>query len=248
MRRILSYIVSVALTVLAALQTVQASSCDTTAVHQRRSFKTHTVVYKGEKMAGLGVVYANLNSSNTEYLLMVNNLDASGALLRVAPQFACAYADNAAIGARFVYNNARVNLGKVDMNLLSKDLALSLSGQALGWTSYGGYVFHRNYIGLEKSGTVGFFCEFRLGYNYNRLDFGGGSYNAVHQAKLTFAPGFILYVLPFVSVEASIGLADLTYTGAASFNGGVKEGSRGKVGGGVSLKLLNCNFGIAYHF
>ncbi len=213
-----------------------------------RAFEKHTVVYKGETMGGLSAVYANLNSTNTEYLLLINNLDATGALFRIAPQMSYAYKDNASIGARFVYNNAVVDLGNVDLNLLSKDLGVSLSDQSLSWSSCGAYIFHRNYIGLEKSGTAGFFCEFRLGYSSNRLDMGGGDCNKSRQVQLAFAPGFILYILPFVSVEASMGMADLTYTKAEVLTEGVREGDRGSFGGGVGLKLMNCNFGISYHF
>lgn len=248
MRRALPFLLTAFVLGFVSAITVQAAGTADSTVLRPRAFETHTVVFKGETMAGLGAVYANLNSTNTEYLLLVNNLDASGALFRIAPQMSFAYKDNAAIGARIVYNKAGINLGNADLNLLSNDLGLSLSDQDLNWSSFGAYVFHRNYIGLEKSGTAGFFCEFRLGYSSNRLDMGGGNCNNVRQAQMAFAPGFILYILPFASVEASIGMADLTYTKAKAGAEGADDGSRGAIGGGVGLKLMNCNFGVSYHF
>lgn len=247
MRVPFTYCLSLLLSLSLTLPGACASRPDSTS-RRVRTFEKHTLVYKGEKMSGLGFVYANLDSRNSEYLLLVNNLDAGGVLFRATPQFSCAYSDNAAIGARIVYNNASLDLGNVDLNLLSKDLGVTLSDSALGWTSFGGYVFHRNFIGLEKSGTAGFFCEFRLGYTHSRLDFGSGNCNTVNQGKLAFAPGFLLYVLPFVSVESSIALADLTCTGATSFDGEVKDGSRSRFSAGVGLKLIDCHFGVAYHF
>lgn len=209
---------------------------------------SHTALYKGEKVAGLDILFANFDSNNTEFLLLANNVGASGNVFRVHPFFFYAYKDNAAAGLRLNFSTARVNLDNVDLNLLSPDLNFSFSGAYGTWRAVGGEVFHRNYIGLDRKGTVGIFCEFALGYNYNKLDFGAGNYDIINQVKLVFRPGLILYILPQVSVEASLGLADVSYTFSDAYSANQKVGSFGKWGLGARFNILNCNFGIAYHF
>lgn len=213
-----------------------------------KELTSHTALYKGEKVAGLDILFANFDSNNTEFLLLANNVGASGNIFRVKPFFFYAYKDNAAAGLRLNFSTARANLDKVDLNLLSPDLNFNLSGVDANWRAVGGELFHRNYIGLDRKGTVGIFCEFALCYNYNKLDFAGGNYDIINQLKLVFSPGLILYILPQVSVEASLGLADVSYTFSDAYSENRKAGSFGKWGAGARFNILNCHFGIAYHF
>ena len=85
-------------------------------------------------------------------------------------------------------------------------------------------------------------------YPVFRVDFAGGNYDIINQLKLVFRPGLILYILPQVSVEASLGLADVSYTFSDAYSENRKVGSFGKWGLGARFNILNCNFGIAYHF
>lgn len=204
-----------------------------------KEFKTHTVIDKGEMSVGASALYANLNSSNSEFLLLVNNLDASGKLFRICPRFSYAYKDNAEIGLKAEYMNASL-LGDLP-SLDIKDFSGRLQ-------SYGASLLHRNYFGLEKSGTVGLFCEFRLGYMHNRLDTAVSTYSTADTMKLTFAPGVILFILPFAAIEASVGLADISCAFVHSYAPGAPDGSARNFSGGVSLNILNCDFGISFYF
>lgn len=208
-----------------------------------KRFKTYSVLEKGEWTAGLSFLATSIGSDNSQFLLLVNGLDAQGKLVRVAPAFTYAYKDNASMGLRFSYGKADLSLDNVDLSLLSDDLAISLADMDASFSSWSVAAFHRNYIGLEKSGTVGLFCEFRLAYSGSRLG-AGQSAIPLNQIKLCFAPGVVLYIFSFVSVEASVGIADFAYTSSKA----VDTGSLSKVSGGVNFNILNCNFGINFHF
>lgn len=213
-----------------------------------KEFKTHTVIEKGEMTLGASAIYANFNSSNSEFLQLVNAFDANGKFFRISPKFACAYKDNAEIGLKLSYSNADLRIDKVNASLLAESLSLDLKDLDGRWQSYGASLYHRNYFGLEKSGTVGLFCEFRLGYNHDRLDTAASAYNTADTMKLSFAPGVILFILPFAAIEASVGLADLSCAFVHSYDTGVPEGSARRFSGGVSLNILNCDFGLSFYF
>lgn len=237
-----------AVLLLAAAPWAIGSEAGNAAKKEKKSFQVHTALEKGEKTVGLGVLFANFNSDNSEFLLLANNLGAKGNVFRIAPNFSVAYKDNASVGLRLKYSNAKLDLDEANLRLFSDALSAGLSDVTGNWKSFGGTVFHRNYIGLDPKGTVGLFCEFQLGYSYNRIDFGADQYNTANQVKLSFNPGLILYILPMVSVEASVGLADVSYTTSLSHNGSTEDGKFSRVGGGAHLNILNCNFGISFHF
>lgn len=239
MKKVLAYL----LTLVLVLSTGAIS-----AAREKKNLSSHTIINRGEVMAGAGILYANVNSGNSEFLLLANNLDASGKFFRIAPSVSVAYRDNATIGLRGSFNAAVASVENVNLNLLDKDLGIDLKDIGCAVKAYGVSLYHRNYFGLEKSGTVGLFCEFRLGYTHTRLDTASDSFNTLQQMNLCFAPGAILFVLPFVSLEASIGIADVTYTISDVRQNDAPVGNSKKIKAGVSLNLLNCNFGVTYHF
>lgn len=214
-----------------------------------KKFRASTLVYKGEKMCGAGAVYANLDSRNSEFLLILNNLSASGKIFRISPQFVYAYRDNASVGFRFAYSTANCYLDAMKLSLLSEELSFELDADTpLRFHSYNAGAFHRNYFGFDRRGTVGIFFEERFAYVHNDLRMGGTTANKSNQLKLVFSPGLVLYILPFVSVEASVSLADLSCTFASSVDTKNTAGSRFKFAGGARVNLSNVNFCINYHF
>lgn len=244
MNRILSYVFALLTLALPSIPVAAGGSGD----REKKAFTVHTVLEKGETAAGLGILSANLNEDNSGYLLLVKNLEGGGEVFYFRPSLAFAYKDNASIGFRIVFGSASLDLSNADVRLLSDDVSANLKDLDVNFRSFGGAVFHRNYFGLDSRGTAGLFCEYQLGYSGTSINYGTGGKNAVGQFKLLFSPGFILYILPMVSVEGSIGIADLTYIKSGSHDGSGNDGSFHRFGGGVKPNLLNSNFGISYHF
>ncbi len=251
MRKIITYCIAVVMLVssLTPLSARNTESPDKKEKSEwQKTFQMQTVLEKGERTAGAGILLANFDSDNSELFLLANNIGANGNLFHIKPCLSYAYRDNAAIGARISFATAKMNIDETNLRLISDDLATDLSDIDGRLSSFGGGLFHRNYIGLDSKGTVGLFCEFELRYTHSTLDYDNGLSNSINQLRLTFSPGAVLYIMPMVSVEASIGLADLTYTASRSNNEDNSEGTYNKFRGGTRINIMNCNFGISYHF
>ena len=51
-------------------------------------FKTYLIAPKGEWQCGLSVMYADFSSNNSDYMLLLQGLDANASILRLAPEAA----------------------------------------------------------------------------------------------------------------------------------------------------------------
>ena len=254
MKRIFTYCIALLIGVRALAATNAAPTRSDTA-RQATRFTDNVLVYKGEKFAGASILYGTIDSKNSGYLLLATGIDASGKLFRAAPYFNWAYRDNRSVGFRFAYGTGTMSLANVKpgiFDVLAIDLGSvlpeSFSLENARIRTYEAGLYHRNYFGLDRRGTVGLFIELSLNYAYNRFDFGPGTYNTVNQIKLVAAPGVLLYVLPFISVECSLGLANMTYSSGRACVSNIQGGNRQNFSAGVDFSLLNCNFGISYHF
>ena len=210
----------------------------------------HVAVYKNEKMVGAAFMYANMNSNNSEFLLLANAIDAQGQCYRISPFVSWAYRDNCSIGARFAYTRMLGEISEGSLGLLSDDLKFDLTDANVDYHIYKAALFHRNYMGLDRRGTIGLFLEFQLSYKYSRSVFGKNpdTYSDGHSVSLGLSPGVVLYILPMVSIEASLGIANVGYSHSSTYSSGQRQGLRDKWNAGVDLNLLNLNFGISYHF
>lgn len=241
MRRVLEYLTAALLLLSISLPAIAANKGE-------KNFANHQLVRKGEFMAGASVMYASMNSDNSEFLLLMTGATASGSVFRAAPYVSYAYRDNASIGVRFDYSKANAVLDNVNLGLLSDDLTVSVKGLDAVITSYGAGLYHRNYFGFDKGGNIGMFLELRAQYSHNDIHSGQAAVNGSDKLQLVFAPGVLMYILPFVSLDASIGIADFSYVFSAVSSQDPSSGSFKKMGGGVGLNLLNCNFAVSFHF
>lgn len=214
------------------------------------SFAKKVVVYKGENMLNVNFLYAGLGSKNTELFLLANNITANGTFFRTAPAYSYAYADNRAAGIRLRYINANAVIDNLDMNLLSEQLSFNVKNTNVRVDAVGGSLFHRWYIGLDRKGNVGVIMEAALDYTWSNVNYGMESssyFKRGSDLRISFSPGIVLYILPFVSIQATVGLADLGYVKIDSFNNGNWEGYYDKWTAGIRLNVLNLNFGVTFH-
>ena len=202
-----------------------------------REFKSYSVVRKGESMANFGLILASGNSANSELLLLADGIDGKGSITSFSPQASYAYRNNAAIGVRAHFTSGDVHIGHLATGLPGSDLNLDLNDVDARFTSVGASVFHRNYMGLDRKGTFGAFCEVAVTGAQNKITAGESELLDNFSMKAVLSPGIIVYVLPFVSLEASAGIADMSLV----------LGEQTRLSGGVRFNLLNCKFGVSYH-
>lgn len=221
-----------------------------------REINKNSFIYKGEVMLGLTASYGTLSSEDSDFLLLLEHMDAGGTIASVKPFFGYAYHDNHVLGARFGYTYIHGTIDNLGFNLgAQNDLSGSLSNMGYKSDNFTFSLFHRSYVGLDPKGRFGLFAEFegsvmvgtsRFDYMAGELPKGSNSNN--FQAKLSFNPGMAVYVFPNVCATVSFGLGGIQYSKVTQKNeAGEQVGSRVASKMRFRLNLADINIGMTIH-
>ena len=220
---------------------------DTSRVHR---FKNHLIAPKGEWQCGLSVMYADFSSANSDYMLILQGVDASASMLRLAPEAAYTFAKNHAVGARFQYTNISGMVDAATADLLG-NFNMTLENISAFSRSMSGCVFQRTYVGLDRNGRVGIFWDYILGYARTKSQFMVGEENPAFSINskiyLGFSPGIVYFPMNNVSVQASISLADMSYCMISAYEADRMVGKRQAWKAQANLNILNISFGLTVH-
>ena len=216
----------------------------------QRRFKNHLIAPKGEWQCGLSVMYADFSSADTEYMLLLNGVTAGASMLRIAPEAAYTFADNHALGVRFQYTNMKGMVDAATADLLG-NFEMSFENMKANTMAMSASIFERTYIGLDNDGRVGIILDYILGVSRSKSQFYTGDssddYSLSKKIHLGFAPGIVFFPMNNVSIQASISLADLSYSNVSAYEGGEIVGTRHAWKALASLNLLGLNFGLTVH-
>lgn len=222
-----------------------------------RKIGQNNFVYKGEVMLGLTASYGNLRADNSDIMLLFDNLNIGLRTATVKPFFAYAYRDNLAVGFRFGYEQIAGEVGNLDLNIgLIADMEnMGIANMGLRNESFSWSLFHRNYIGLDRRGTVGVIMEAELLCKTGTTSIWSGSGDERTKsdsrnfaARLNFNPGLAIYVMPQVCVTVTVGVGGLYYNNIRQFDmSGVETGRRDRSGLSFKLNLADIQVGIVAH-
>ena len=184
-----------------------------------RNIDLNKFVYKGEVMLGIAASYGTLDVSDSDLMLVFDDINLGLRRAAVMPYIAYAYKDNRSVGLRFGYEFLQGDLGNVALNLGSAaDLSFSIADIGIKSESYAWSLFHRNYIGLDRRGIIGAILEseVQVKTGTTSLYVGAGddrsqSINKNFAARLNFNPGLAVYVFPQVCVTVTVGIGGLYY-------------------------------------
>lgn len=212
--------------------------------------------YKGEVMLGLTASYGTITSEDTDFWVIVDNIDAEGTTATVKPFFGYFYRDNNCVGVRFGYYYVHGKLGNVDLDLGEKnDISFSVSDMNLSTENFSFGVFHRSYAGLDPKGRFGLFAELELAYSTGKSRFNYMSGDETRyttgnnrKLKLSFNPGAAVYIFPNVCGTLSFGLGGIQYASVRQYDeAGNKVGSRSASKMRFRLNLADINIGMIVH-
>lgn len=212
--------------------------------------------YKGEVMLGLTASYGTLKSDDTDFMLLLDNINADGSITTVKPFFGYFYRDNNCIGARFGYRRIDGSLGNADLDLGDKnDISFSVSDMGLTSDQFSFGIFHRSYAGIDPKGRFGLFAELELSctsgssrFTYKSGDEIKRNESDMMKLKLSFNPGVAVYIFPNVCGTLSFGLGGIQYTTIKQYDDhGVKTGSREASAMRFRLNLADINIGMIVH-
>lgn len=212
--------------------------------------------YKGEVMMGLTASYGTLSSDDTDYMLVLDNISASGKVTSVKPFIGYFFRDNQCIGVRFGYRHVGGTLDTAELDLgESNDISMSIPYLDLANNNYSFGVFLRSYAGLDQRGRFGLFAELELAVSTGSTEFAYESGNEIRrtfsdnmQAKLSFNPGAAVYIFPNVCTTVSFGLGGIKYTSVTQKDAdGNKVGSRKASRMNFKLNIAEINIGVTVH-
>lgn len=212
--------------------------------------KNYLIAPKGEWQCGVSVMYASFSSDNSDYMLLAQNMSADASMLRLTPEAAYTFTSNHAVGARFQYTTLRGGIDNVTADLLG-NFSMDFNNINARSTSMGGCIFERSYVGFDRRGRVGMFIDYILGYTRTKSRFSFGSpsddYSVKQKVYLGISPGVVYFPMNNLSVQASIGLADVGYTNIKAYHEGSVSGSRNFWKAQANLNVLSLNFGLTIH-
>lgn len=212
--------------------------------------------YRGEVMLGLTASYGTLSSDDTDFMLIVDQIDANGTVATVNPFFGYFYRDNNCIGVRFGYRHVGGTLGNVDLDLGEKnDISFSINDMDLSSDRFSFGIFHRSYAGLDPKGRFGLFAELELSYAIGSSTFAYKSGDEIrytssdnNRLELSFNPGVAVYIFPNVCGTLSFGLGGLQYASVKQYDEtGNRVGSRSASKMRFRLNLADINIGMIIH-
>jgi hypothetical protein len=213
-------------------------------------------VFKGEVMLGLTASYGTLDVSDSDLMLLFDDINLNVRRTAVMPFVAYSYRDNRAVGLRFGYEFLQGDLGNVALNLGSAaDLSFSIADIGVKSESYAWSLFHRNYIGLDRRGIIGAILEseVQVKTGTTSLYVGAGddrsqSINKNFAARLNFNPGLAVYVFPEVCVTVTVGIGGLYYNNIRQFDAvGVETGRRDHSALKFKFNVADIQIGVVAH-
>lgn len=222
--------------------------------HAGRLLDNRLFIPKGSIGLGLQFSYYDLSSTDSELLLLLQNLDAGFSYFGAAPSLSYCIADNRVIGARFRYVNAEINVGEVDLSLLGAgDLNFNVKDMRGNSNSMISEVFYSSYIGIDDMGRFGLFANVGLQYANTRTSFGSGvqaadTYNLSRRLKLAVRPGLEVFVLNNISTMFSVGIGGISYTNNKCYRGGEVTGVLNSSKARFMLDITDIAMGMTIHF
>lgn len=230
---------------------LDAASRDSVSVVERRG-PDRTFMPKGDFSAGVQFFYVDLFSSDSEYFMLLQHLDATGTMMTLAPYLDYTYKDNRSVGLRAKYSSAKGGISKADFSALSDDLSFSMSDVNADSRTIQAEVFHRAYAPLDKRCRFGVFTDVSLGYSYTRTSFSYNeesldSYAAANRVKIAVHPGLMVFVTNSISTHVSIGIGGATYNHIDYFKNGKVVGTRDFSKVRFMLDILDISFGLSFH-
>lgn len=217
-----------------------------------RKLSQRLFISKGEVGTGIQFSYLDLSSSDSEFLMLIQNLNAHGTMFSVAPTISYAVKDNAAIGLKIKYSNTSAGISEADFSLLSDDLALNIENVKGYSNAIQSAVFYRSYVGLDNQGRFGLFTDISLAYSHNKTSFSYNSesmdsYTLANKLKLGIHPGLEVFVMNNISTHFSIGIGGISYTNTKYFKNNEFVGQRNVSKARFMLDVTDISMGMTIH-
>ena len=197
--------------------------------------------------------YFDLSGSNASVMLLLEQLNARGSYMSIAPYFSWCYKTDRCIGVKLKYSSASGGIASMDLNLPGSDMELGLSELNASSNSFVGEFFHRSYMGLDAKNRFGLFLDLALQYGQTSAALGSGpdynsDYSLTRMLKAAARPGLEVFVMNNVSSVVSIGIGGLYVSETGIYRSGALSGRKISSGARFQPDITDISMGIAVHF
>lgn len=216
-----------------------------------RGLKQHLIIPKGEWQLGAQLSHVSLSSDNSEFMLLINGLDANASITKIAPFFAYSYHNNRSIGMRIQYTAASGCINQAEYDLLG-NLDGTIEDISAELSSIQASVYHRSYLGLDNKGRIGVFADIALSYANRKNAFAynnttSNSHARSHQVKLSLHPGIVVFAMNNISTHVSMGIGGVSYNYTAMRENGKTVGTRNYSQAKFKLDIMDISVGLSIH-
>lgn len=211
-------------------------------------------IKKGAWACGLGGGYTS-SESDSFSLGLVQGINSLGYSVNVTPFVSYSLADNSSLLVRLKYKREliRIASGSLDFGDEESGVHLQVKDYYGISQSFNGAVAWRQFIPIGNSKFVSVFVDgiINTGNTITKFAFDSpvkGTFSSTYDFSLNVSPGIMVFVSNHFAVEASVGLAGVTYTKLDQIHNQVNKGSLDSFGTSYSLNLLAMNLAIAFYF
>ncbi len=221
-----------------------------------REINKRLFIQKGETMLGLSASYFDIDSDNSEILLVLEGIDLKGSYYSVKPFAGYFYRDNRAVGGSFAYSGYSATLDAATLDLgVSNDINFDVPYINVDNKGYAYSLFHRSYAALDDKGHFGVFAEIELSATYSDTDYQYESGDVLKSVSsknqsyaISFNPGISAFIMNNVCASLSFEFGGLHYTNIKQYDTeGVQVGQRDASKMQFMFNVFAINFGMTVH-
>lgn len=215
--------------------------------------KDKVFVSKGDAGAGVQFFHLSLDSTNSEWALILQHLGANGSILSFSPYLDYAYKDNRSVGVRVKFSEVSGTVSNADFSMPGEDSDVSLQDMTARSSVFQTELYHRSYAAIDGNGRIGAFMDMALGWSRTDTCFNSDNQSSddssiSKRVRLAVHPGLMIFVTPRLSTHVSVGIGGAQYSSTDYVQGGEVTGHRVTSRLHFSLDLLDISYGLSWHF
>lgn len=208
---------------------------------------------KGMWSLGLTASYGKFSTDDLQLFDILSDVDISAHIFSIKPYVSYTFKNNVAAGLRLEYSNMQGDIHNLNLDI-DEDMNFSLNDIMYRSESYSASLLLTQYIGLSRRGRFGVFNEVQLSFSGGTSDF-NRPYNSVlrcthtnfFDARLTYSPGLMVFVMKNVSCNLSFGVFGFYIRKEKQSVNGEYVGNRVNSGANFRFNIFNISFGLAVH-
>ncbi|MFI3280627.1 MAG: hypothetical protein R3Y44_01510 [Rikenellaceae bacterium] len=214
---------------------------------------TNVFISKGQWGVGGTISYSTHTNDNYKFLV-VDNIYSDGYSFKVSPMITYSYANNQAVGARFVYDRSLLRIDSASISFGEGDTSIDLTANDFYSLSHSYTVqaILRQYIPIGQSKIFALFNEVQLGVGGSQSKFAldspvTGTYSTSKDISLGLAPGVVAFANNRVSVEVSVGVLGLSYKHIEQVHNQVTVGDAKSKSMNFKINIFSIGFGANFY-